>query len=54
MAALCSIDGGIDYIQLDSCTASRWSRVRRLMELCDRDELALKRFLGGVEGAHGG
>ena len=45
--ALCSIEGGIDYVHLDSCTASRSSSGRRLMEPCDRDELALKRFARG-------
>lgn len=45
--ALCSIEGGIDYVHLDSCTASRSSSGRRVMEPCDRDELAVKRFVRG-------
>lgn len=45
--ALCSAEGGIDYVHLGSCTASRSSGGRRLMEPCDRDELALKRLLRG-------
>lgn len=51
--ALCSIEEGIDYVHLGSCMASRSSGGRGLMEPCDRDELALKRFAGVLEGQMG-
>lgn len=39
--ALCSVEGGIDYVYLESCMA------RHLMEPGDRDELALRMLVRG-------
>lgn len=45
--ALCSIEGGNDYVYLEGCVASRSSGGGHLMEPCDRDELTLRRSVRG-------